>query len=53
HPAELRDQVTSPGGTTASALYIMEEKGLRGIIQKAVLAAEKRAKELNESQGKG
>ena len=46
HPAELRDQVTSPGGTTASALNIMETEGLRGIIQKAVLAAEKRAKEL-------
>lgn len=46
HPAELRDQVTSPGGTTAAALYVMEEEGLRGIIQKAVLAAQERAKEL-------
>jgi pyrroline-5-carboxylate reductase len=46
HPAELKDQVTSPGGTTAAALYVMEEEGLRGIIQKAVLAAQERAKEL-------
>ncbi|MDI6751546.1 MAG: pyrroline-5-carboxylate reductase [bacterium] len=46
HPAELRDNVTSPGGTTAAALYVMEEEGLRGIIQKAVLASEKRANEL-------
>ena len=49
HPAELKDQVTSPGGTTAAALYVMEEEGLRGIIQKAVLAAEKRAKEISFS----
>ena len=39
HPAELRNMVTSPGGTTADALYQLEKGGFRAIISKAVFAA--------------
>jgi pyrroline-5-carboxylate reductase len=39
HPAELRNMVTSPGGTSADALYQLEKGGFRTIISKAVFAA--------------
>lgn len=39
HPAELRNMVTSPGGTSAEALYQLEKGGLRTVISKAVWAA--------------
>ena len=39
HPVELRNMVTSPGGTTADALYQLEKGGFRTIISKAVFAA--------------
>lgn len=39
HPAELRNQVTSPGGTTAAGIYALEEGGLRTTLTNAVLAA--------------
>ena len=39
HLSELRDQVTSPGGTTAAALYELEKGGLRTVIADAVHAA--------------
>jgi pyrroline-5-carboxylate reductase len=45
-PARLREQVTSPGGTTAAALEIMQRDGLPGIIKQAVLRAQARAREL-------
>jgi pyrroline-5-carboxylate reductase len=45
-PAELREMVTSPGGTTAAGLKVMEEKNLRKIIIAAVEAATRRSKEL-------
>ncbi|MGH8128678.1 MAG: pyrroline-5-carboxylate reductase [Gammaproteobacteria bacterium] len=44
-PAELRKQVTSPGGTTAAALEILQS-GLPELLEKAVLNARKRAQEL-------
>lgn len=47
HPGELKDMVTSPGGTTINGLLQMEKNGIRGIIMDAVLAAAKRAEELN------
>ena len=50
HPAELRNQVTSPGGTSAAALYQLEKGGVRTIISRAVWAAYKRSQELGESQ---
>jgi pyrroline-5-carboxylate reductase len=50
HPAELRNMVTSPGGTTAEALLSMEENGLRGIIINAVIAAHEKAITLGEEE---
>jgi pyrroline-5-carboxylate reductase len=46
HPAELRNMVTSPGGTSAEAIYQMEKGALRTVLSKAVYAAYKRAVEL-------
>jgi pyrroline-5-carboxylate reductase len=46
HPAELRNQVTSPGGTSAAALYQLEKGGVRTTISQAVWAAYKRSVEL-------
>ncbi len=43
HPAELRNRVTSPGGTTAEALYQLEKGSFRTIMSKAVLAAFQRS----------
>lgn len=47
HLAELRNQVTSPGGTTADALYHMEKGGLRTVLSKAVFAAYKKSQLLS------
>jgi len=46
HPAELRNMVTSPGGTTAEALYQLEKSGFRAIISKAIWAACKKSRYL-------
>lgn len=43
HPAELRNMVTSPGGTSAEAIYQMEKGTLRTVLSKAVYAAYNRA----------
>ena len=48
HPAELRNLVASPGGTTAEALLKLEESGLRGAIGRAVEAAFDKAKRLGK-----
>jgi pyrroline-5-carboxylate reductase len=45
--AELRDKVTSPGGTTAKGLAVMSKRGLTDIIIEAVEAACRRSKELS------
>ena len=45
--ADLREEVTSPGGTTAEGLRVMKEKGLPGIISEAVEAACNRSKALS------
>ncbi|MCX5850272.1 MAG: pyrroline-5-carboxylate reductase [Deltaproteobacteria bacterium] len=45
-PVQLREMVTSPGGTTAAGLKVMEEKNIRAIIVAAVEAATRRSKEL-------
>lgn len=50
-PAQLRQNVTSPGGTTAAALAVMTERGLPQIVQQAVIAANQRAAELAEEFG--
>ncbi len=46
HPAQLRDMVTSPGGTTIAALEALEAGGFRASIYKAVQAALQRAREM-------
>ncbi|HEX5885975.1 MAG TPA: pyrroline-5-carboxylate reductase [Pyrinomonadaceae bacterium] len=48
HPAELRNMVTSPGGTSAEAIYQMEKGSLRTIMSKAVWAAFQRAESLGK-----
>ena len=48
HPAELRNRVTSPGGTTAEALYQLEKGSFRTIMSKAVLAAYNRSVSLGK-----
>ena len=49
HPAELRNLVTSPGGTTAEALLRLEEGGFRGLVNRAVLAAYEKIKALGKA----
>jgi pyrroline-5-carboxylate reductase len=46
HPVELRNMVTSPGGTSAEALYQLEKGGLRTVISKAVWAAYQKSRYL-------
>jgi pyrroline-5-carboxylate reductase len=46
HPTELRNAVTSPGGTTAEALYQLEKGGIRTVISKAIWAAYQKSKYL-------
>jgi pyrroline-5-carboxylate reductase len=46
HQAQLRNMVTSPGGTSAEALYQLEKGGLRTVISKAVWAAYQKSKYL-------
>lgn len=47
HPAELKDMVTSPGGTTIAGLHTLERGGFKGLIMDAVAAATRRADELS------
>jgi len=46
NPAVLRAQVTSPGGTTAAGLKVLEDHALRAALQSAVVAATERSREL-------
>jgi pyrroline-5-carboxylate reductase len=50
HPARLRNQVTSPGGTSATALYYLEKMGFRTALSRAVWAAFTRSQELGKGQ---
>ncbi|WJW75777.1 pyrroline-5-carboxylate reductase [Thiohalobacter sp. IOR34] len=50
-PAVLRQQVTSPGGTTERALQVLEEGGLRELLQRALRAARDRSEELARQLG--
>ena len=46
HPGELKDMVTSPGGTTISGLHMLEEGGIRNALMNAVEMATQRSREL-------
>ena len=46
-PAELRDQVTSPGGMTAAGLKVFAEENLTGLMELVLEAARKRSIELS------
>jgi pyrroline-5-carboxylate reductase len=46
HLAHLRNQVTSPGGTSAAALYYLEKAGFRTALSRAVWAAYERSQQL-------
>jgi pyrroline-5-carboxylate reductase len=48
HPAQLRNAVTSPGGTSAAAIYELEKGRLRTVLSDAVWAAYRRTQELGE-----
>jgi pyrroline-5-carboxylate reductase len=50
HPAQIKDRVSSPGGTTIAGLAVLEQRGVRGAIIDAVVAAASRAKELGQAQ---
>ena len=50
HPATLRNQVTSPGGTSAEALYYLEKAGFRTAISRAIWAAYQRSLELGKEK---
>jgi pyrroline-5-carboxylate reductase len=53
HVAELRNQVTSPGGTSAEALYHMEKGGLRTVISRGIWAAYQRSIALGRGRRRG
>ena len=44
HPAELKDMVCSPAGTTIEAVRVLEEKGFRGAVMDAMKACTAKAK---------
>jgi pyrroline-5-carboxylate reductase len=46
HPVELREMVTSPGGTTIEAIRHLEEAGVRAAFLNAIQAAMDRSREL-------
>ncbi len=50
HTGELKDRVTSPGGTTIAGVFALETGGFRGVVMSAVKAAAKRSRELGEKK---
>lgn len=49
HPGQLKDRVTSPGGTAIAGIHTLEEGGLRTTIMNAVESATNRSRELGEA----
>lgn len=52
HPAQLRDMVTSPGGTTIAGIQVMEEYKIRATLLKTVETATRRSRELGQKSEK-
>jgi pyrroline-5-carboxylate reductase len=50
HPVELREMVTSPGGTTTRAIRVLEQSGVRAAFLNAIQAAMERSKELAQGE---
>lgn len=50
HPVELREMVTSPGGTTTRAIKVLEQSGVRAAFLNAIQAAMERSQELAAGQ---
>ena len=48
HPAVLKDQVTTPGGTAIAAIHELETGGLRTMLINAVVTATRRSQELSQ-----
>jgi pyrroline-5-carboxylate reductase len=48
HPGALKDQVTSPGGTTIEGLHELEKGKLRGVVMSAVRAATEKSRKLGQ-----
>jgi len=53
HLARLRNEVTSPGGTSAAALYYLEKAGFRTALSRAIWAAYERSSALGRSDQRG
>jgi pyrroline-5-carboxylate reductase len=48
--SELKDRITSPGGTTIAGLQVLERSGMRGVLMEAIAAATKRSQELDSAK---
>jgi len=53
HPVDLRNMVTSPGGTSAEAIYQMEKGGFRTVLSKAIWAAYQKSRYLGGLENDG
>ena len=51
HPAELRDMVTSPGGTTIAGIYELEKSAVRSALIDAVESATNKSKSMGKKNG--
>jgi pyrroline-5-carboxylate reductase len=49
HPGALKDQVTSPGGTTIEGLHELEKGQFRGVVISAVRAATEKSRKLGQA----